>query len=142
MGESAGWAGGAAAAVPGAVTSSRTPERSHPAGHDKTIVSTNSAPTATSVGPSTAMTVVCAAVPALIQMVRLRHNEIRSCAALRRVAAGDAAEHKAARKAVLGKPALGFAGAIEARDDLAMDIDHFGIGRRAQPGERIVQDRR
>ena len=58
------------------------------------------------------------------------------------MAAGDAAEHQAASKPVLGKTALRFARALEARDYLAADVDHLRIGVGAKPGQRVMQDRR
>src|SRR5262245_22046382 len=65
-------AGGSAVAVAlsGAITSIAIPERSHPAGHDTRTFSTNSAPTATSAGPSAAMTVACGEVPTLMCAVQ------------------------------------------------------------------------
>src|SRR5713101_666917 len=108
-----------AVALSGAITSIGMPERSHPARHDTRTVSTNSAPTATSATSSTVITVACAAATAVMRAVRSRRGQARSCRAFSGVAAGDPAEHQAARETVLGEPALGLVGAIETRDDLA-----------------------
>ena len=58
--------------------------------------------------------------------------------ALSGVPARDSAEHETAGEPVLGKAALRFARAIEARNDLAVDVHRLGIGVGAQPGERVV----
>src|SRR5215470_6094929 len=172
----------------GAVTSTATPERSHPAGHDTKTVSRRSEPTATSAGSSTEMTVTWVAAPAVMPrpllapplwgraglrarelaagsrpMRRLpppsiphqgeerkrpahaiapRHCGPPSCGTLSGMAAGDAAEHQASRETVLSESALRLAGAIKAGDDLAVDIDHLGVGGGSQARERVVQDRR
>ena len=52
------------------------------------------------------------------------------------MAAGDAAEHQAARQAVLCKAALGLARAVEIGNDLAVHVDHLGRGAGAQAGQR------
>ncbi len=53
--------------------------------------------------------------------------------------AGDAAEHQAAPEPMLGKAALGFAGAIEPGNHLAANVDHLRMRVGAQSGQRVVQ---
>src|SRR5215470_5468945 len=57
------------------------------------------------------------------------------------VTAGDAPEYQAPCETMLGESALRLAGAIETRNDLAIDVDHLGVGSGSQSGERVVQDR-
>src|SRR5262249_20093875 len=141
----------------GSVTSSGTPERSHPAGHDTRTVSRRSAPTASSAGSSTEMTVTWVAAPAVMprpllapreeskgpaHAIASRHCGPPSGGTISGMAAGDAAEHQASRETVLSESALRLAGAIKAGDDLAVDVDHLGVGCGSQARERVVQDRR
>src|SRR5215469_6039566 len=90
----------------GAFTLIGTPERSHPAGQDETIFSTKSAPTATSVGPSTAMTLAWVAALGVIGAVRSWHCAASSCGAFGGDPAGDPAEYQAPCKTMLGESAL------------------------------------
>src|SRR6202030_4251082 len=101
--------GGIVAVVPsGAVTSIAIPERSHPAGHDTRTGRTNSAPTATSAGSLTSMTIAWVTAGAVIGAARTRRCGAPSCGAFGGVAAGDAAEHQAPGESVLGEAALRF----------------------------------
>ena len=75
-------------------------------------------------------------------LLRLSRSASASRIPLRRMPPGDAAEHHAAREPMLGEAALRLACAIEAGNHLAARVEHFRIGVGAQPGERVVQDRR
>ena len=105
-------------------TSMRQPSSAQPADDFAPTLTAKRSPAATAGGMSqTARLVSCSASVG-------RHGA--SGRILGRVAAGDAAEHDAARQAVLGEAALRFARAIEARDDLAADVDHLRVGVGAQ----------